>query len=241
MKYLSPVIVVLTLLVSACKPAALPQNATQTIVASSTQAPDTPTLPPTPRLATATPTSTPDFEATQAGIGNAVMSAIPPRLYESYPSPDGQWRVEIIIYDCVQLAGGGDSNAYEELRLIEVSTGETKVVDSQLLNCGGLGAFGLEGRLWSPNSRYFYYTDARESWPDGGCGYWERPLLRFDVTKEGTESLGMGPFSPDRTKLATWQYEDIVVWGLDEGGLSRPDRLVSGWRVAGLSADGGGL
>lgn len=207
-------------LVTACKPGAAPPTITETILPTETPVPDTPTATTTPRPPTKTPTSMPDFDATASAIPAAVMSASSPRLHDSYSSRDNQWRAEVIIYDCVQV-GEVDTNAYEELRLIEVSTGEAKVVDSQLLNCGGLGAFGLEGRLWSPNSRYFYYTDARESWPDGGCGYWERPLLRLDVTDQSRESLGMGPFSPDGTKLATWQDRDIVVWGLDEGEIAR--------------------
>lgn len=96
------------------------------------------------------------------------MTTSLPRPHASYSSPDNQWRVDIIIYDCVQVAGGVDSNAYEQLNLFEVSTGATQVIDSQLQNCGGLGAAGLDGRFWSSNSQYFYYKDARVGVPDMG-------------------------------------------------------------------------
>lgn len=217
-------IVILTLLVTACSPAAVFPTATEPILPTSTKAPDTATPTRTPRPAAAIPTSTPDFHATAAVIADAVMTASPPRLLASYPSPDNKWRVEVTIHDCVQV-GDLDIHAYEELRLTEVSTGTSQVVDSQLLNCGGLGAFGLEGRFWSSNSRYFYYTDAREGVPDGGCGYWERPLLRLDITDHSTEYLGMGLLSPDGTKLATWQDFDLVVWSLDEGEIARSAAL----------------
>lgn len=221
----------LVLLASACNPGSAPPTATETIPPTETTIPDTPTATSTPRPPTQTPTSTPDFDATAAAIAGAVMTASPPRLYDSYLSPDEQWRVDIMIYDCVQLTAGTDPNAYEELRLIEVSTGDVKVMDSQLLNCGGLGAFGLEGRFWSPNSRYFYYTDARESWPDGGCGYWERPLIRLDLADQSIQRLDGGPLSPDGTKLAMWEGTNIVIWDLDDGEIARaPAQLEAGFR-----------
>lgn len=215
---------ILMLLATACSPATTPPSATEANAPTPTKAPHTGTATRTPRPLTKTPSPTPDFEATNNAIGNAVMTASPPRLHGSYPSPDHQWRVEIIIYDCVQVRGV-DTNAYEQLMLIEVSTGTTEVVDSQLQNCGGLGAFGLEGRFWSPNSQFFYYTDAREGVPDGLCGYWERSFLRLDITNLSTQYLGMGTLSPDRTKLAAWQDSDFVVWSLDEGELARSPAL----------------
>lgn len=211
----------LILMVSACNPSVISQNVAETFVPTSTIAPFTATVTRTPKPPTETLPPTPDFEATNAAIGNAVMTASPPRLYASYSSPDNQWQVEIIIYDCVQVEDGVDLNAYEQLNLIEVSTGAMEVIDTQLQNCGGIGAFGLEGRFWSPNSQYFSYTDAREGVPDGGCGYWEPPLRRLEIASQHVEEIGMGPISPDRTKLATWLNTDFVVWSLDEGELAR--------------------
>lgn len=223
-KHLFLLIVVLALLLTACDSAADSQSATETIVPTSTKALSTLTATLTPRPATETPASTPVFDATAAAIANVVMTGSPPRLHASYPSPDDKWRVEIIIYDCVQV-GDVDANAYEQLKLIEVSTGVTEVIDSQLQFCGGLGAAGLDGRLWSSNSQHFYYTDARAGVPDGLCGYWEAPLRRLDVTNGSVEHLGMGPLSPDSTKLATWQDSDFVVWSLDRGEIARSPAL----------------
>jgi hypothetical protein len=74
--------------------------------------------------------------------------------------------------------------------------------------------------FWSLNSSYFYYTNAREGWP-GGCGYWERPVIRLDVSNLDLEFLGRGPRSPDGTKLATWQGHELVVWDTDSGEIAR--------------------
>ena len=58
--------------------------------------------------------------------------------------------------------GRESPNAYEVLKIAPWT------VETQLLYCGGIGASGLEGKFWSPDSRFFYYTNAREGWPDGG-------------------------------------------------------------------------
>lgn len=223
-------VVSFTIFVSAYNSAATSQSATGTMIPTSSKAPDTVTAILTPRPATETPTSTPDINATVTAIINAVMTISAPRLLASYSSPDNQWRVEIIIYDCVHIEGldpgfFADIHAYEQLKLVDVRSGATQVLDNQYQSCGGLGAFGLEGRFWSSNSQYFYYTDAREGVPDGLCGYWERSFLRLDITNRSTEFLGMGTLSPDRTKLATWQNSDLVVWSLDEGQMARSPAL----------------
>jgi hypothetical protein len=111
---------------------------------------------------------------------------------------------------------------YEELRLVEIKTSTEKVVDTQLRNCGGLGAAGLEGLFWSPTARYFYYTRAREGVPDG-CGYWERPITRLDLANQSIEQLGEGPLSPDKAKIAAWQWpeKELVIWAVDGEELAR--------------------
>ena len=218
------VLVTLMLLVAACSSAVNVQNTTGTGVPTSTIMAETVTPFQTPRPTTETATSTPDFNVTVTAIVNAVTTLSQPRLHATYPSPDNKWRVEIIIHDCVQI-GGVQTNAYEQLMLIEVSTGAAQVMDSQLQFCGGLGAIGLAGKFWSSNSRYFYYTDARDGVPDGLCGYWEPPLLRLDVPNVNSEYLGIGPLSPDNTKLAAWQDTNLVVWNLDEGEIARSPAL----------------
>jgi len=163
---------------------------------------------------------TPNYDQTATAIVQAVVSTVQPKVHASLPSPDKNWRVETIIYDCVQVAEDGP-NAYEQLKLIQASDGTETVIDTQLQYCGGVGAYGLGGLYWSPNSRYFYYTDAREGSPDGLCWYWERPIYRMDVLTQAKEFIGEGPLSPDKTKIATWRENDLVIWGLDEGELAR--------------------
>jgi hypothetical protein len=226
------IILALTLLVYSCNPPADTQNTAATAIPTSTHIPVTSTPSLTPGPETEEPTSTPFFDVTLDAIIDAVMTASPPNLYASYPSPDNKWRVEIVIHDCVQIEGldpglYADMHAYEQLILVEVNTGTAEILEDQYRSCEGLGAIGLDGRFWSPNSRYFYYTDAREGSPDGLCSYWEPPLLRLDVTTGTSESLGMGPVSPDRTKLATWQNTDFVVWSLDEGEIARSLALLT--------------
>jgi hypothetical protein len=128
---------------------------------------------------------------------------------ESHPSPDGRWIAEILIYDCVRVSEE-EENAYQELRLTEVATGQPRTADSQFLSCGGLGASGLGGWFWSPDSRFFYYTNASTGVPDG-CGYFSSPYLRLDTQDLSVEYLGMGSVSPDERKLAVWWEGDSGV------------------------------
>jgi hypothetical protein len=147
------------------------------------------------------------------------MASVEPQTLGSFPSPDGQWLAEVVVYECTAVVEVQE-NAYEEVRITAVGEGTEQVIDTQLQYCGGLGAFGFEGLFWSANSRYFYYTDAREGVPDG-CGFWTRPYKRADVSTGETEWLGEGPLSPDETMLATWQEGEIVIWDLNEGEAGR--------------------
>ena len=160
-----------------------------------------------------------DFWVTSTAIVDVILTAEPGRIYRAYPSPDQKWTAEIRIFDCVQVntATDADANAYEQLNLIENSSNIKKSADGQLQNCSGVGAVGLEGLYWSSNSHYFYYTNASRGVPDGGCGYWEKPVLRLYVGALKIDELGGGPVSPDRTKIATWQGKEIVVWDINMG------------------------
>jgi len=216
--------VALTPVVAGCSSLATSPNATTTAVLAptSTETPNAPkTVEPLATLTAIAETSTAmlDVAATSTAIAKAVVAASQPKILASYLSLDKKWRAEVIIYDCVQVSGV-DENAYEQLKLVEVSSRAEKIIDSQLQNCGGLGAYGLGGLSWSPNSRYFYYTTAREGWPDG-CGYWERPIIRFDTLNQILEYLTGGPFSPDKTKIAMWQEHEMVIWDLDQGEIAR--------------------
>ena len=226
-KYFLHLLIAWTSLIAGCS-----SSPTATIVLPTLTAHVTPSL----TEALSTPTPTPDLYATaywvtSTAIVEAVVAAEEPRIHGSYSSPDDKWRAEVVIYDCIQVAGPDvDSNAYEQLKLIQVSTGDQKIVDSQLQNCGGLGAAGLEGLFWSSNSQYFYYSDAREGVPDG-CGFWERPVLRLEINTLDTEHLGGGPVSPDGTKIAAWKEDQLVIWDLNEGivkGQISPHILNSG-------------
>lgn len=94
------------------------------------------------------------------------------------------------MFPCTSL-GPEEVYAYETLALVRVTDGDETVVDSQLINCGGLGAFGLDGIGWSPDSRTFDFTNAREGTPDGATATeeWVRPVLRLDVTTKSVESV----------------------------------------------------
>lgn len=195
---------------------------TQPIPAASVTAAPT-NVPPTP-VATRTPRPTPDryateFWVTSTAIVEAVVGTQTPRTHATYISPDGNWQAEVVIYDCVKVdpSPEADSNAYEQLRLVERGSGDIKAADGQLQNCGGLGAFGLEGLFWSQNSRYFYYTAAREGVPDGCGGFWQRPIRQLDIGTLGIAELGGGSLSPDGTKIASWQGNELVIWDVNEG------------------------
>lgn len=195
-------------------PTSLPYPAPPTPVSTTTLKP---TRTPEP---TTTPASTPDFYMTATAIVKAVVAAGQPKVYASYLSPDERWRAEVILYDCAQVFEV-DANAYEQLKIIRVNDGMERVVADQLRFCGGLGAYGLGGLFWSPNSRYFYFTDAREGVPDGSYCYWERPLNRVDVKSGSVIPFSPGPLSPDKTMMAIWQKDDVVLWSLDSGEIAR--------------------
>jgi len=167
--------------------------------------------------ATAVPTSIAELPTATPDIIGTVTALRQPRIYAAYPSSDGQWRMKVVIFDCVPV-GETDEAAYEQLILIRARDGVEQIVDTQLIYCGGLGAYGFKGLFWSPNSRYFYYTSAREGSPDGLCSYWEPPIFSFEVTTGNKEAIGMGPRSPDGKKIAAWYGDgEIVVWDIDAG------------------------
>jgi hypothetical protein len=127
-----------------------------------------------------TATPTPDA-ATRAKIA-AVMAGTQP-VTQTFTSPDGVWQAEIAMYGCVATGSGGEANgeyAFEALFLMRAGAEMHTQVDSQLINCGGLGAYGFQGLCWSPDSRYFYYDMARAGVPDGS-GEWTAPIRQLEV------------------------------------------------------------
>jgi len=217
------IIICLIVSVAACSPLTATSSPTSspepaasaTLEATNTSQPSA-TLSPTVRVKTATPT--PETPTQTPVLEETIMAVQVPSVSPALISPDRKWRAEVMSYDCTPFADMGDY-ALERLMLVQEGGGD-RIVDQQLLACGGLGAFGLEPLFWSPNSLFLYYTDAREGVPDG-CGYWERSILRLDVTQWGLEKLGRGPLSPDGLKLATWQGMELVVWDIDGGEIGR--------------------
>jgi hypothetical protein len=190
------------------------------------------TLPPThtPRPTVAA-TSTLDEVVTLHTIETAsiqtLTSEVQPEVLAEYPSLDGKWRAKLIRYDCInyQYPDHVERIAYEQLKIIDLRDKSEKTIEDQLQNCNGIGGGGLKGLYWSPNNRYFYYTDWREGYPET-CGNYSVPMIyRFDAFTEENVAVGGGHISPDKTKLAMWQKYEIVIWDLDQGEVARVKSL----------------
>jgi hypothetical protein len=183
-------------------------TASLTPTASPTATLPAPTATPT---VTPTPTPTPDAVATLTAAGE-------PALLESHLSPDRRWRVDIVAYPCGRVGASAGEAQVEQAILVEVATGSEAVVQSQVASCGqGLGAAGLEGLFWSPDSRLFYYTNARDGVPDGGGGAcWEPPLLALNVERLTVAPIaGIWARSPAGDQLAFGEGRDLVLQDLD--------------------------
>jgi hypothetical protein len=156
------------------------------------------------RPAETTSQPTPD-PATQIIIASVQTAGEPTTT--TYASPDGVWRVALAVFACTPMEAG-DVYAYETVSLASTDGGAA-VVDSQLINCGGLGAYGFDGLFWSADSRYFYYTTAREGIPDG-CGDWQPPLRRLDVATGASEDATVSDNSAAAAALTAWLEQHHV-------------------------------
>jgi len=172
-----------------------------------------PSLTPEPTV-TPGPSPTPAPEALLA-------AAVEPRLAAVLPAPDEMKRAEVIVYDCAAVGDDPNPRALEILRIVDPAAATEYQIDSQFINCGGLGAFGLEPLAWGAGGRAFYYTPAREGGPDGGCRPWVRPIVRVDLADWTVTTLEQAAGSPDGTKLAGWTNGELVVFALDGGELGR--------------------
>jgi hypothetical protein len=181
--------------------------------------PESTPAPASPASAAPEATATPDRAA-------MVMEGAGPTMVETFPSPDGAITAEVTVYDCVTTETG-ETLAYDTLELIDLR-GDRTLAASQLQYCGGLGAHGLQGLFWSPNERYFYFTDARTGVPDGGCGPWPGSMARVDVQIGGAEALGGAIVSPDGLSIASWIGDDLVLWSIDEAEADRIPAAVPG-------------
>ncbi len=176
-----------------------------------------------------TPMEIPDLPGTE--IVETVIATGKRITLQSARSPDGKWRAEVIRYDCVRAGIEVDENAYEVVKLIRLDDGLETVLDTQLQNCGGLGAAGLGVEFWSANSQFIYITEAREGVPDGCSGGWWRPLVAYDVLNGGRENLALGPLSPDRKMLVFPREKELVLWDLNKGEVGRLPLLHQDWVV----------
>lgn len=120
----------------------------------------------------------------------------------AYPAPDGRSRALLTTVDCAALASG-ETYAYDRLSLVR-DDGSAATIDRQLINCGGLGAFGLAFLFWSADSRDFYYTTARTGVPDG-CGDWAPPVLRVDAVTGISAAVDDTVPAADAAAIAEWQ------------------------------------
>jgi hypothetical protein len=162
----------------------------------------------------------------------------PSSIASSHLSPDGRWRAEVVIYDDCFRGWETQNKTYQQLKLVQVSSGVERVVDRQLQNCEEGNTPSFSGLFWSPNSRYFYYTNTKDFLPTT-CANQKQPLHRLDVTTLAVTSLGSGPRSPDGTKLATWQpppvlfetftwpEHELVVWDINGDELVRPVTILA--------------
>jgi hypothetical protein len=167
-----------------------------------------------------TPTPTPVRSLTEEEI-YALVIAQEPVVRESLPSPDGIWQAEVIAYPCLET-GEYQENALEKLVLRRVDGQEERILDEQLLNCGGIGAWGLGNLVWSSDSGYLYYSTGREGVPGGiGICLWEHPLTRLEVQTGDRIQLSYGPSSPDGEQWVMRQGQELIVWDHDEGEIGR--------------------
>jgi len=190
------------------------------VAATPTLAVATPTTTPTPwPTATPGPSPTPEPAALLAAAG-------PPRLKAVLPSPDELLRAEVLVYDCAPIndaALGSEPQpmSLEILRVVDAAGEVEYQIDSQLLNCGGLGAFGLEPLAWGLDGRTFWYTTAREGGPDGACRPWARPMTRVDLIDWSVLTLDQAAVSPDGARLAGWSNGELLVFARDGGEVGR--------------------
>ncbi len=157
---------------------------------------------------TSTPVPTPDLIAT-------AQASSPAQTISSQVSPDGLWWARAFSHPCPDEFEG-EAYGYDFLQLTNQRNGEERVVFSQLISCGGLGAYGLAGSFWSGTSRFYYFTEAAHGVPDG-CGYWQPPLLRLDLNDWSITDLGSGTLSPNRLRMASWMDGELVMWDLNGG------------------------
>jgi hypothetical protein len=196
------------------------------LIALTACVPPAPSAPPESTEAPQPPASTAPETAATPDLAATVIALAKPTVLGTFPSPDGAVAAEVTVYDCVTTETG-EVLAYDTLELVDRG-GDRTLAASQLQYCGGLGGHGLQGLSWSPNSRYFYFTDARTGVPDGGCGPWPGSMARVDVADQSVEHLGGAILSPDGVSIASWIADDLVLWSIDGAETDRIPAAIPG-------------
>ena len=173
------------------------------------------TLPPT---FTPGPSPTPEPAALLVAAGEPRLNAV---MGPNGEPADQPWRAEVLIYDCAAVGDDPQPYLLELLRLVNTEEGVEYQLDSQLLSCGGLGAFGLQPLTWDKSGRYFWYTTAREGGPDGACRPWARPMTRVDLADWSSTTLTSAALAPFGQRVAGWINGELVVYAIDGGELGR--------------------
>ncbi|MGE5222533.1 MAG: hypothetical protein ACM3PY_08855 [Omnitrophica WOR_2 bacterium] len=212
-----------------------PPIATPAPTSTSTPVPTFTAKPTTIPTVTIEPTSTPDI------VFAVKVGEKPTEIQESL-SPDRHWRAKVIRYECFSMSGFKNTGeneppqyAYEELRLTDQESGREWVIDNQLQNCESLSAAGINVNFWSSNSRYMFYSDAREGVPDGLCGYWEPSLTRLDTANGEKKEMSVGPISPDGTMFFSKSSDQITIWDIDRGEIFHQPLAVPGAFLAAVA------
>jgi hypothetical protein len=170
------------------------------------------------------PLPAPALSATAPSVGTeppaavgTVVATTEGRFLSPLASPDGAWQADVLAYECTPV-GDTDTLAYEQLRLSPSGGGESTTVAAQVINCGGLGAYGFAPLEWSADGRYLYYTDAREGVPDGQ-GDWSRTILRYDtltgVIAQVDAVAGEKPVEPPAQEDALLAWQGPALFGED--------------------------
>ena len=210
-------------------PEAAPTLAATAAIPSATITPDAAT----PTLAVATPTTTPTpWPTVTPGPSPTPQPAAllvasgPARLRGSLPSPDEMLRAEVLVYECAPISDPAlgtepQPMSLELLRVVDAAGEVEYQIDSQLLSCGGLGAFGLQPLFWGADGQTLWYTTAREGGPDGACRPRVRPMTRVDVTDWSAVTLDQAVTSADGTKVAGWANGELLLFGGDGDEIGR--------------------
>ena len=241
----------ITLFFTACQETPAPGPTSVPAIETSYPAPPTevpneaypPPVPPS-EAAPETETQEQAAEAERLAQITAIKAAVIPETVQQFQDAASAYTIQVLRYACVPPPGSDFEIALEEL-VVSMPDGETFVADQQLLNCGGLGAFGYNGLFWSPDGRYFYFTEAREGVPDGGpCGLWLPWLYRVNLFDRTTEQLpGNGPRTADDRHLVLWDGADFVLWDLNGTEITRSAPPTSGYYLfsAAIGPDGSRL